>query len=593
MKRLALALVSLVATSLSARAVNPELRVELFSGKMVKSLTITAKQSSVNLCGLKTDGPCKLLKAGQNVVCYADRRVRCRMPWATWNFTQLTVTANGLFLLTPSLAGAKESPHLAPNARVHVKGAGLGVVTQVDLESYASGVLIGEASILHAPAAREAMAILARTWALRWQGRHRSQGFDFCSLTHCLVFRLPRAAEPGAALDPDKAILATRGQVLKYHGALADPYFTACCGGMTESAGNVWPDRAQPYLIAVRDPYCLASEHASWKREISRENVEQVLRTALHLPLAAPFSELSVEKQDSSGRALILRVVAGSEWRVDANEFRYALDRGLGWGQIESNLYTIRPGADAWIFSGHGLGHGVGLCQAGAEQMARMGFSAARILSTYFPGAEICFQAPPNPDPIASSEHFELVYPASQEPWVKQALGALEQWRKELGPHAEALPPRVRVQTWATTEEFIHATGQPGWMAGASDGQSVALEPLALLARKGILDQTLRHELTHLIVHRLGAKGVPRWFEEGMVLYVTAERIAPPPATRVTEQGLEEAISRPRSEAEMKAAYAQALEKVRQYARRQGDAALWRVLERPTTDDLHWLHGIR
>ena len=117
------------------------------------------------------------------------------------------------------------------------------------------------------------MAILARTWALRWQGRHRGQGFDFCSLTHCQVFRLPQAREADAADGLDPAARATRGQVLQYHGALADPYFTACCGGMTEAAGNVWPDRAQPYLISVHDPYCLASSHAVVEESANRRKL--------------------------------------------------------------------------------------------------------------------------------------------------------------------------------------------------------------------------------------------------------------------------------------------------------------------------------
>ena len=150
---------------------------------------------------------------------------------------------------------------------------------------------------------------------------------------------------------------------------------------------------------------------------------------------------------------------------------------------------------------------------------------------------------------MASSEHFELVYPSSQEPWVKQTLDTLEQWRKELGAHAEILPPRVRVETWATVGEFIRATGQPGWMAASSDGQSIALQPLELLARKRILNQTLRHELTHLVVHRLRAKGVPRWFEEGLVLYLTGERIEAPATALMTARELEEAITQPRSEA--------------------------------------------
>jgi stage II sporulation protein D len=592
MNRLALAVLTLVVSTRPARPASSELRIELFSGRVVKRLTIEAGQQSVNLCGLKGDGPCVTLEPGQKIVCSANRLVHCRLAAASRGFRILTVSSAGSFRLAPSFAGANESPQgfLARQASVSARQAGLRVITKVDLDSYVSGVLSGEASTLQAPAARAAMAILARTWALRWQGRHRKEGFDFCSLTHCQVFRLPRAGQANAADNPDEATLETRGQVLRYHGELADPYFTACCGGMTEAAANVWPDRAQPYLIAVPDPYCLVSDHASWQRDLSIESVQRVLRADLRLPFTAPLTQFSVEKRDSSGRVLVLRVVAGPTWQVNANEFRYALGRRQGWDQIKSNLYALQRQGDSWVFSGHGLGHGVGLCQAGAEQMGQIGFSADQILSHYFPGTTVSSQPFDEPDPIASSEHFELVYPASQEPWVKQALETLEQWRKELGARAEALPSRIRVQTWASTEEFIRATGQPGWMAATCDGQSIALEPLASLARKRILDQTLRHELTHLVVHRLCAKGVPRWFEEGLVLYLTGEKIEPRTTARAPEQALETAIAKPQSEAEMKTAYAQALERVRRLARRQGDAALWRILAHPTAEDLRWLH---
>jgi hypothetical protein len=201
----------------------------------------------------------------------------------------------------------------------------------------------------------------------------------------------------------------------------------------------------------------------------------------------------------------------------------------------------------------------------------------------YPPGstAKLVVGAAAPEDPLASSEHFELVYPSSQEPWVRQTLDTLEQWRKELGEHAEILPSRVRVETWAAVGEFIRATGQPGWIAATSDGQSIALQPLDLLARKRILSQTLRHELTHLAVHRLRAKGVPRWFEEGLVLYATGERIKVPTAALMTSRELEEAVTKPRSEADMKAAYAQALERVRQLARQRGEPELCRMLQHP------------
>jgi stage II sporulation protein D len=592
MKRLVLTFLALASVALPALPASPELRVELFSNRVVTALTLQATEQSVTICGAKTDGPCLVLPPTKRTSCFADRFVHCRFEAADRSFTHLTIDSATPFRISPTFAKTdKPSPtFLMRYARVNLASGGLQIITRVDLESYVSGVLRGEASVLQAPAARNAMATLARTWALRWQGRHRGQGFDFCSLTHCLVFRLPqgRKAEAEHGLDP--AALATRGQILQFHGKLADPYFTACCGGMTEAAGNVWPDRAQPYLISLHDPYCLSNSHASWKHALTAESVQQVLREALHLPITAPLADFSVEKRDSSGRALVLRATAAATWSVDANQFRYAVDRRLGWEQIKSNLYTIERQGDSWVFSGHGLGHGVGLCQAGAEQMARMGSSTEHILSTYFPGTEIALPRADDPDPIASSEHFELIYPASQEPWVKQTLETLEQWRRELGAHAEILPSRVRVETWANVGDFTRATGEPGWMAATSDGQLIALQPLGLLARKRILNQTLRHELTHLVVHRLRAKGVPRWFEEGSVLYLTGERIEVPATALMPTRELEEAIARPRTETEMKAAYAQALDRLRRLARRQGDAALWRIIEHPTADDLRWLH---
>ena len=594
MRRRALAILFIATVARPTYAASADFRVELFSHKVVKAFALEGTDQSLTLCGAKSDGPCWTLQPRKQIFCRAERLVRCRLEATERNFTLLEIHSAAPFRLAPTFANRMEAPEtfLLRNARVTRTSAGLQIITRVNLESYVSGVLRGEASVLHAPTAREAMAILARTWAQRWQGRHCADDFDFCSLTHCQAFRLPQVrteAPTGEDLDP--AVRVTRGQVLQYHGVLADPYFTACCGGRTEAAGNVWPDRAQPYLISISDPYCRASDHASWKRELTAESVGQVLREALFLPLDGPPADVAVEQRDSSGRAVLLRVVADRAWSVDANQFRYAVDRRLGWNQIQSNLYSIARQGNAWVFSGHGLGHGVGLCQAGAEQMAQMGSSTAQILATYFPGTEIVSPSRNYIDPIASSEHFELVYPASQEPWVKPTLDTLEQWRKELGGHAEVLPPRVRVETWGSVEEFIRATGQPGWMAASSDGQSIALEPLELLVRRQILNQTLRHELTHLVVHRLGAKGVPRWFEEGCVLYLTGERIPPPAATLIPETKLEESIAQPRSEAEMKSAYAQALERVRQYARRKGNAALWRILAHPGPDDLHWLHG--
>jgi stage II sporulation protein D len=339
----------------------------------------------------------------------------------------------------------------------------------------------------------------------------------------------------------------------------------------------------------MQDPYCAGSEHASWQRALPLEEAEKILRTEMHVPLHSPLTKVTIVKTDSSGRAQILLVQAGMAVQIDANEFRYAANRRLGWATLKSNLYTIDLRGESLIFSGRGLGHGVGLCQAGAEQMGRIGYSTQQILAHYFPGTMVARLGHAQSDPIASSEHFEIVFPAAQQEWVQQTLEALERMRRELGARADVISGRVRVRTWDTTLEFVRATGQPGWAAATNDGASIALQPLGLLKRKGILETTLRHELTHLVVHRGRASSVPHWYEEGLVLYLTREQTGPVAGELSLGRNLEQVISKPRSEAEMKAAYAVALERVRKIAAQRGEEALWRILQDPTANDLHRL----
>jgi len=566
-----------------------EFRVELFSGKIAESLTFEAGADAVRICAGLGQPRCLVLKPRATAHCAAAvAGLRCASAERAEEFRAATAASSAPFRLEfklrKSAAPAFTASVTLRRANIVRARSGLRVVAPVDLETYVQGVLAGEAATLKSPPALAAMAVLARTWALRSRGRHRAMGFDFCSLTHCQFFRLPSESQNGSPSAATEAVSKTAGLVLKYQGQLIDVYYTAHCGGVTEAAGDVWPDRAAPYLPSVRDPYCVRSEQTSWQQTLPLETVKAILRRRLGVALDGPLRDLVIEQKNASGRVRRLRLVGGSTRRIDANEFRYAVNRQLGWNTLKSNLYTVERRGDQLKFTGRGLGHGVGLCQTGAEQMGQMGIGYEKILAHYFPGATVESLEASRTARALSSEHFELLFPPGQKPWAAEALQALERSRQQLGSRAEVLPARVQARTWETTEEFIRASGQPGWVAASNDGQSIQLQPLRLLKRKGILDSTLRHELTHLVVRRLRAPQVPRWFEEGLVLYLTGEQ--PQVGAPLTGRSLEEAIVRPRSEAEMKAAYARALERVRELARRRGESALWQILEHPTPADL-------
>lgn len=574
-----------------------DFRVEWPSGKSIRTLRFQGATDPIRLCPVGKPNRCLVVPPGKPADCI--RRTggfQCTTTLANARFTHFSAVSNSPFSLDVSFtdsvqAELRKSAQIRA-AEIQVAQKGARIVLPIDLETYVTGVLRGEAGILKSPIALQAMAIIARTWAWRWRGRHRSEGFDFCSLTHCQVFDPRSTVTPTTQGAIARAVQETQGKVLEFHGQLIDVYFSADCGGMTEAAQNLWPDRAAPYLAAVKDPYCAGSEHASWQRILSLDAAARILREDMGIPIRGALIDMNIETRDSSGRARTLRVAGASSQRVDANEFRYAVNRKLGWNTLESNLYTLERRGNALVFSGRGLGHGVGLCQAGAERMGGLGISAGKILATYFPGTDLAeISSIAESDPILSSEHFTLVFPGSQQPWADQTLHALESARRELNRLAGELPAKVKVETFATTADFIRASGQPGWAAASTDGKVILVQPLSTLQRKNILTSTLRHELAHLAIHRRRSPQVPRWFEEGMVLYLTGEHIASGSIPDFGARSLEECVSHPRSEAEMKAGYTLSLQRVTQLARERGQAALWKTLESPSEKDLQWLRN--
>ena len=589
----ALPLVGLLVVICCAPVQGEDFRVELFSKSVPSALTIRAGAEAVRVCPAARKQPLFVLEPRATAIFKsAGSTVRCESGVVAKEFARATLTSSKPFSLavTRGQPGGDDHAPTITFRELEIQRAqgGMHVVAIVDLESYVTGVLAGEGATLQSPPALAAMAVVARTWALRSRGRHKAAGFDFCSLTHCQFFRPPLEASKGDSAVLAEAVTKTTGMVLKYDGRLIDAYYGASCGGMTEAVGSVWPDRSAPYLRSVNDPYCSSGAASAWRQAISLADLTAVLREWPGASLRAPLQDISIVSHDASGRARTLRLAGNSSQQVDANAFRYAVNRRLGWNTLKSNLYTIERHGGNLVFTGRGLGHGVGLCQTGADQMGRMGIAFDKILAHYFPGASLESSDGEGETRILSSEHFEIVFPLRQERLAASALEILEAHRAKLGGRPELLPTRTRVRTWETTAEFIRATRQPGWVAASNDGRVIDLQPLDLLKRKGILDSTLRHELTHLVVRRRRAPEVPRWYEEGLVLYLTGEPAGDSRNRLDEHRGLEFSLSEPRSESEMRAAYAVALEQVREFARRRGEAALWQALERPSREDRRW-----
>ncbi len=224
-----------------------DVRVDLFTKSGLKEVLITPGMAAVEFCPARSS--CATASPGEGIRCAtAAGKVQCRGSAHFRPFVQSLATSTSVFRLevTPRRNRAETSCHfvIARSARISSVDGNLRVVAEIDLETYVTGVLAGEAATFKSPAAMDAMTIVARTWALASRGRHGAEGYDFCSLTHCQFFRPPIAADAGKAASD--AAARTAGLVLKFQGKLIDAYYSAYCGGRTATAASVWPDSGRP-----------------------------------------------------------------------------------------------------------------------------------------------------------------------------------------------------------------------------------------------------------------------------------------------------------------------------------------------------------
>lgn len=278
----------------------------------------------------------------------------------------------------------------------------IDLVMDVPMESYLPGVIAKELYPSWCQAAYNAQAIAARSFAVveeaRWQGRRH---YD-------MVAGQQSQAWVGST-DNAKAIAAvreTRGQVLMHDGLVVPAYYSSACGGRPANAFGVLTDNSYHDIAPVstgdnsaqRTGCCEHSKVATWKLSIPLAQVQARLQrwggTNRRADLAAlrTPSSITVEEKHASGRPKFFRITTanGGSVTMEAEDFRRAMNAA---GDAKTNLKScdchIQIRAGAAEFSGRGFGHGVGLCQHGAQAMGAKGSSFGQILARYYPDTMI------------------------------------------------------------------------------------------------------------------------------------------------------------------------------------------------------------
>lgn len=244
------------------------------------------------------------------------------------------------------------------------------------VEDYLRGA-VGAQTESGAPQALRAQAVVSRTFALASRGRHDSAGFDLCDQPHCLVYRGRAAERP----DADAAVAKTAGEVLLVGGVVLRPaHFHAVCAGATSSAADVFGDEAltgaASDALANAPPLCAGADGFAWTWQVDRPTL------AAALGLKEEGAAFEVLRRDRSGRVLEARVFGQ---RLSGPELWARVERSAAAAPLKSLKFTATEAESVVQFEGGGVGHGVGLCQAGARAAAERGWDYRRILGLYFP----------------------------------------------------------------------------------------------------------------------------------------------------------------------------------------------------------------
>lgn len=318
-------------------------------------------------------------------------------------------------------------------------------INTIDLEDYLCSVISSEMNANSPMELLKAHAVISRSWAMRAISRQHSafrphEGYDVCADDHCQRYEGLRRMNERAVM----AVRATQGQVLisdqvtkdqvrSGEWEICDCRYHKCCGGRTEIWRTCWEDIDVPYIQSVSCTWCNRDRFAQrektaplkekssfqsegrsfdfllstvlndydretkdfhdWQVSYTQEELSEIIRTKSGIDFGE-ILDLVPLKRGASGRIYELKIVGTKHTEVIGKELKIRLWLSKtclysSWFDVSRQPSAVSIQPSAFTLTGHGWGHGAGLCQIGAAVMASEGFSYDQILAHYYVGTRL------------------------------------------------------------------------------------------------------------------------------------------------------------------------------------------------------------
>lgn len=289
-------------------------------------------------------------------------------------YEELTITPkNDTARLRIALIEPKASARIYfGNIHLKIEYGRILILNEINNEQYIAGVVEAESGINAQPEFYKTQALLCRTYMYSHVNRHETEGFNLCDEVHCQAYK---GCTPFTGYILKSTIKTAGKAIVDETNNPITAAFHANCGGETESAMNIWL-KPENYLVPVKDPHCQHMPNSNWEVKIPLHDWKKYLNNHNVKTQGLPVSTFEIKNKNRLNyyrinKDSILTKQIRADWNLKSSYFQI---------NVKNNTVHIK---------GQGYGHGVGLCQDGAMNMAKKGSTYTDIINFYFKNVKI------------------------------------------------------------------------------------------------------------------------------------------------------------------------------------------------------------
>ncbi len=261
------------------------------------------------------------------------------------------------------------------------------------IEEYLFGVVAGEMNITYEEEALKAQTIAAYSLALHRKAKRdkvpdknimnadvtADSKVDQAFLTKEQIKEKWGNNYEQYAKKLERIISLVKGEYLTYKGEIAQTVYHDTSSGKTETAENMWGSAIE-YLTSVQSVGDILNPEYLTKVSVAKDEfVRLLLENDVKISSDKLKSEIEIISRTESGTVLSIKL---GDKTLKGTKIREIFN-------LRSANFDISFTDDKVEFTVRGYGHGVGMSQYGANEMAKQGSSYDEILKWYYKGCEI------------------------------------------------------------------------------------------------------------------------------------------------------------------------------------------------------------